>query len=66
MYGTGHSDTPDEIRLALRKLEDALSVQLGELDAGGGSALIAAAVRAHLEVMRKEAERLRVLLAAGS
>ena len=66
MYGTGHSDSPEDIRHALRKLEQAMSVQLGELDAGGGSALIAAAVRAHVEMMRKEAERLRGLLAEGA
>lgn len=63
MYGNGQSLSRDEIRLALGKLEEAVTVQLGQLDTGGGSELIAAAVRSHVEVMRKEVERLRVLLA---
>lgn len=63
MHGSGSAC--DEMRAALRRLEEALSAHEGALAAAEGvepAALVA--LRRHLDVMRQEAERLRRLLRA--
>lgn len=69
MYESGHSSvpSPEEIRQALRRLEDALARHESHLppesqDADPPLQILHRSVR----LLREEAERLRALLAQGS
>jgi hypothetical protein len=65
MCETGHSETRDELRLALLQLEEALARHEGQAaatrDDRGDPAL--QVLRRSVGLMRQEAERLRAMLA---